>query len=146
MYTEIKILPLSSCLFHRTLFLPHIKPNHKPFKEKSHSRICCHKKYIFFLKCKILVTCTTKQNLISLNILPNFLRTFYIVHFFLRPHVTSEKAVKSSNSFQSLFFLFAICGKFQQSVAFLLYLLRFKAIDGHFANSLRYLLRFCNSL
>ena len=55
-----------------------------------------------------------------------------------RPHVTREKAIsclKSSNSFQTLFFLFAICGKFQQSVAFLLYLLRFKAIDGHFAIS-----------
>ena len=26
------------------------------------------------------------------------------------------------------------------------HLLRFMAIDGHFANSLRYLLRFCNSL
>ena len=48
-----------------------------------------------------------------------------------------------SNSFQTLFFIFAMCGKFPQSVAFLLYLLRF---NGHFANSLRYLLRFCNSL
>ena len=77
------------------------------------------------------------------------LHHFLSLSLSLRPHVTREKAVsclKSSNSFQTLFFLFAICGKFQQSVAFLLYLLRFKAIDGHFANSLRYLLRFCNSL
>ena len=75
--------------------------------------------------------------------------TFFSLTLSLRPHVTREKAVsclKSSNSFQTSFFLFAISGKFQQSVAFLLYLLRFKAIDGHFANSLRYSLRFYNSL
>ena len=64
----------------------------------------------------------------------------------MRPHVTGEKAVKLPNNFQTLSFLFAICGKFQQSVTFLLHLLRFMAIDGHFANSLRYLLRFYNSL
>ena len=56
------------------------------------------------------------------------------------------KSGKLPNNFQTLLFLFAICGKFQQSVAFLLHLLRCKAIDGHFANSLRYLLQFCNSL
>ena len=71
---------------------------------------------------------------------------FFPFKFLPRPHVTREKAGKLPNNFQTLFFLFTIWGKFQQSVAFLLHWLRFKAIDGHFANSLRYLLRFCNSL
>ena len=51
-----------------------------------------------------------------------------------------------SNSYATLFFLFAICDIFQQSIAFLRYLLQFKAIGGHVVNSLRYLFRFCNSL